>query len=752
MLSDVGKPSYRYLYLFLFILSSIFIARLTHPVEELQTFLANHPTITQLHLDDLILGAMLGGFIVLMFTLYQMNRRYAAAAECSKVKNQHYELLVNLPIAVAELDGKSMVDISNHNFSELIERFGEGEINYVIDELTERVRAGGAQSAFIHKHRVDEGEDEVFINWMLFLQDSGRYLLMGLDKSHLHKVTNELSISRQILEQTPIGVMVADKNMCIEYANSSFERVTGYAFSEVQGCKPSILQSGKHGPDFYQKMHGQIKRDGCWQGEIWNKRKNGEIYLEWLSITALKNEQGDVSHYIGMFSEITAQEHVKQKLRTLAYFDSLTSLANRSYLEEQLEDRLKQEITEKTPCVLFIDMDGFKRINDSLGHEVGDELLIAFSKRLKNNIRSNDIVSRWGGDEFIVGFDSSDPRTGITNICTKLIDAMQVPFWIKGKELNVTISIGACIYGPDSYSVEELIRNADTAMYLAKRKGKCRFEIFSPELHQELAENIEIEGRLRTAIKLQKLDVAFQPQVSCQIENQFVAVEALARWQDEQLGQVPPVKFIGVAESTGLMNELGKVIIRKAFTRFSKVRAEGHDMLLSVNLSATQLLAADIVDYLVSEARIAGLPNNKIKLEITEDLFIEDTQTSLEKLKQLKGFGFKISLDDFGTGYSSLSYLKDFEIDELKIDRSFVTGIENSVKNQGIIKAILSMTDFMGINCVVEGVENDHQRMILEDLGCSYFQGFLFARPVTVDVLLKRLALPEKEITEDVSA
>lgn len=722
----------------LLLIGAIVVARLTHPVERLKQFLYEHPSLEQLHIDDLILGALGGAFFILTLLLLQMKNHYRSAANNSAEKHQHYELLSQLPVAVAAVNAHSQIQISNQTFSELTRHCPHDEIFSIISTLIDKVSPVAPHAAVTQKHFDLFKNSETYINWLLFRQRDENYVLLGVDENHLKEVTTELSISRQIIEQAPIGILVTQPDMRIEYVNDAFQQVTGYSLKEVIGATPSILQSGIHNQTFYKEMQHSLQETGHWQGEIWNKRKSGEQYLEWLSITALVDLSGEVTNYIGMFSEITAQEHVKQKLRNLAYFDGLTSLANRAHIEELIAEQINTA-DDRIFCLLFIDIDGFKRINDSLGHEIGDELLVAFAKRLQHNIRETDIPSRWGGDEFIIGFKASNPSSDIAKVCENLLHIMKQPFWVKDRELSITVSIGVCTHSAESNSVEALIRNADTAMYLAKRKGKCRYEVFSQELHKELTENLEIEGHLRKALKEQSLDVHFQPQITTTPHYKVSGIEALARWHHSTLGHIPPGKFIPVAESTGLIGELGRVIIKQAFNQFSQCSDIDHTLELSVNLNATQLSDPDIVEFIIHTAAAAGISCNKVKLEITEDIFIEDIQAALKKLNMLKSVGFKISLDDFGTGYSSLSYLKEFDIDELKIDRSFVKGIERSPVNQAIIKAIFSMTDFMGIRCIVEGIETQQQLEVLHELNSHHFQGFLFSKPLPIVELIDYL-------------
>lgn len=543
-------------------------------------------------------------------------------------------------------------------------------------------------------------------------------------------------IANKILEATPIGILITGPDKRIQYTNPAFEKVTGYKSTDVIGKRPSILSSGKQDSEFYKNMYKTMENSGYWQGEIWNRKRNGDIYLEWLSLTSLKNTEGEDTHYVGMFSEVTAQEAMKEKLRALAYYDGLTSLANRTHFNDKLKQRINAN-SSKTLCVIFIDIDGFKRINDTLGHQTGDLLLIAIANRIAGACREDDTVARWGGDEFIIAIEVSDSHKGINHFCTKQLQLLKAPYIINNRELSITASMGVSIYSRDAHNAAELIRNADIAMFQSKKLGKNRFEIFSPSHHEELLENMEIENRLRVAIKEHLIEVHFQPQVTN--SSTIFGIEALARWHDPVIGTVPPQKFIQVAEETGLIDELSELIYRVALQEFKTIQSISPSLRLSVNLSASQLQSLNLVTTFKEMAHSYDVSPNSIMLEITEDILIADIDQSMRNIKLLKEMGFQVSLDDFGTGYSSLSYLKDLDIDEIKIDRSFVKKQVLSDRNTAIIQAILAMSKVLKVECIVEGIETANLLMQLCDLGCKNFQGYYFHKPMPAYQLIEVL-------------
>lgn len=700
------------------------------PVELTHTLLHDYSAFELYELGDVLLGLSFAFFFVLANWIWQLKKNYVAELSIKKLRKEYQTLLESLPIAVAKLDAEKQIEIANPTLNLFKKKIGDVALGETVENLLGRLESAGDSRIAEFKRCYSETKSGqyIVIDWCLHLKTDNGYLLHGRDVSEYESSQHKLTIAQRILNNTPSGVVVVGKDRGIEYVNQSFERITGYKKYEILGKSPSILKSGRHGPEFYSSMFQSLTNEGRWQGEIWNRRKNGDVYLEWLSITLLRNAQGEVTHQIGMFSEITAQENIRERLHTLAYYDALTSLVNRTLFNDRLEGLIKNR-SDKNLCVIFIDLDGFKRINDSLGHQIGDQLLATFANRLKRNTRSADVVARWGGDEFIIAIEVSDSYRGISTFCNKQLKVLETPFMLSGRELNVTASLGVSVYGEDAQNASELIRNADIAMYQAKRRGKNRFEIFSAELHTEISERIEIENRLRLAIMNRQVGVHFQPQVSSDNKN-VVGLEALARWTDSELGAVSPQKFISVAEDTGLIGELSVLIIYRAFEQFKQWHEDNPDLTLSVNLSASQLQNDELIPFLQETIGTLGINPNQIKLEITEDIFMSDIAKSIQTTARLKEIVFQISLDDFGTGYSSLSYLKDFYIDELKIDRSFVESIDTSERNRAIASAIVVMSEILGIDCIVEGVETEPQLLELQKLGCSLFQGYLFHKPM----------------------
>ena len=710
------------------------IAVETHLFQQILQYIQRYPGISALHLDDIIPGVLLAGIALLLLDRFLARRRDNACQH--QDPGQHVQRWNKLPFAIAEVDSHKTIQHANDAFEQVSTLLGLPVIQQQIERLFRQLEEKPhAHSPTLLQHFQADDAQQRCLEWQLHHTHSHIFISVE-DITGQQAEQGRLAISNRIIESTPIGIMITGADKRIQYTNPAFEHVTGYSLDEVVGHLPSILSSGKQGINFYKKMFQSIRQKGSWQGEIWNRKRNGDVYLEWLSISALKDEHGKRTHYIGMFSEFTAQERVQEKLRTLANYDDLTSLANRTLFNDNLQ-RLVSAPRKKKLCVVFIDIDGFKRINDSLSHQIGDLLLIAIADRIKDTCREADMIARWGGDEFIMAIEVSDSDVGIESFCKKHLKSLKQPFQINGRELSITASMGVSIYGDDAHNTAELIRNADIAMFQSKKRGKNRFEIFSPAHHEVLMESMEIENRLRIAIKEHQIDVYFQPQVSEGLT--ICGLEALARWHDPVLGQVPPQKFIQVAEETRLINDLSQVIYHTALRKFKVIRAIDPTLGLSVNLSASQLQDVNLVTTLKQITDAQGITPSSIKLEITEDVLMSDIEQSIRNITLLKAMGFQISMDDFGTGYSSLSYLKDLDIDEIKIDRSFVQDLIVSDRNKAIIEAIVAMAKVLEIDCVVEGVETEEQLNQLMQIGCTRFQGYYFFKPMPSGEVVKLL-------------
>ncbi|MEL0584551.1 MAG: EAL domain-containing protein [Candidatus Thiodiazotropha sp. (ex. Lucinoma kazani)] len=535
-----------------------------------------------------------------------------------------------------------------------------------------------------------------------------------------------------LFENTREGVMVTDKEGVLCMVNRAFTELTGYSESEVLGITPSILQSGKHDHLFYSKLWDSLITSGHWQGEIWNRRKNGEIFPELLSISSVHGDQGDLKFYVGVFSDISQLKQTEAKLEYLAHHDPLTHLANRRLLMSQLDYGLKAAgRNHEMMALLVLDLDRFKDINDSYGHLIGDQLLQLVAQRLSKRLRESDLVTRLGGDEFAILMQGLVNSGDAAILASEVIQALNEPWQLpEGLELQVGTSIGISLYPDHGDSAEILLQHADTALYKAKNEGRGRFCYFSEELTLAARLRIEIHNNLRHALAEEKLTVFYQPQLDFH-SGQIVGAEALLRWHDPDHGNIAPSQFIPVAEETGLINRTGEWILHEACTQGKAWLEDGFPPLsLAVNLSVHQLRQSDIVEKITRILNETGYPAGQLSLEVTESALMERETEAGSILCQLRERGLHLSIDDFGTGYSSLAYLQRLPLDELKIDKSFIDDIPYKREDMEITTTIISMAKNLGLSVLAEGVETVEQHRFLQLHGCDFFQGYLFSPAV----------------------
>lgn len=561
--------------------------------------------------------------------------------------------------------------------------------------------------------------------------DNAKHVVISQDITRLKEHEKQLRLASTVFHTATEAVMVCDINNKILAANKAFTKITGYTEAEVIGKDPSLLKSGHHDKAFYQHMFEQLEKNGSWQGEISNRRKNGEIYYEWLSITALTSPSGQLEAYVSLFNDITKRKRVEDKIYHQANFDGLTGLANRNLFSDRLKHSLSHAQRQSSQLALmFIDLDGFKQINDNFGHSQGDLLLQSVSQRLTDSMRSSDMIARLGGDEFAIIVTKKKDIEAIGVIANKIIREISKPFNLKNKEGYVTASIGIVIFPDDGNDVEELLTKADSAMYKAKANGRNNFQFFTKEMDVDAQQKRELTTELRAAMTHDQFEVWFQPIHDCQT-NHLTYSEALVRWNHPERGIISPQSFIPIAEDIGIINGLGYLVLRKACEQAVKWQnITEHSPGVAVNVSSIQFQQDDFSAQVAKVLFDTQLPPEKLILEITESLLIADDQKVYEQLNTLKKLGIGISLDDFGTGYSSLSYLKRFPINKLKIDRSFVRGIGKDHTDTQLISAILSMAKSLQMVVVAEGVETEYQLEQIKALNCDLVQGYVFSKPL----------------------
>ncbi len=545
------------------------------------------------------------------------------------------------------------------------------------------------------------------------------------------RTESQLRLSAGVFENSHEGILITDAESRILTVNAAFSDITGYSREEVLGQKPSFLSSGEHSPDFYRAIWDTIARDGHWQGEIWNRRKNGEIYPEWLSISIVNNDRGKASHYIGIFNDITDRKAADERIRFLAQHDALTGLPNRSLLQDRLLQAMASaQRSQDQVAVLFLDLDHFKTINDSLGHHVGDQLLQQVAVRLTECVRASDTVSRQGGDEFVIILAHIRNPAEVAHVAGKMLSSLAGPYDVDDQILHVTPSIGIAIYPEDGQNTETLIKNADAAMYLAKENGRNNYQYFTQDLNARAFERLSLENSLRRALERGEFLLHYQPQINLE-SGDIIGMEALIRWQKEDFGLVPPDRFIPIAEESGLIVAIGEWVIGEACRQNRAWQDAGLPAIpVAVNLSALQFRQKDLEQSIARILKSSGLPARYLELELTESMVMKGAETTVDTLQRLKTMGMLLSIDDFGTGYSSLSYLKRFPIDKLKIDRSFVRDVTTDPDDAAIARAVIAMAHSLRLKVIAEGVETQAQSDFLHQENCDEIQGYLFSKPL----------------------
>lgn len=608
-------------------------------------------------------------------------------------------------------------------------RKGETSLNEVIDiECFDGTRKTIYNSAMPIKDEMDNIIGAIVVNE---------------DITEKRRAEEKLLLASKVIENTSEGMMVTDPEGVIQMVNPAFTSITQYTPKEAIGQTPRILRSDRHDQDFYRDMWRVLITTGRWEGEIWNRRKNGEAYPEWLTISAVKGGQGETTNYVALFHDMTERKQSEEEIRYHAYHDALTGLPNRQVFRDRLDMAMARAgRNHEKLAVFFVDLDNFKNINDGMGHAVGDLFLQGVATRLVGALREEDTVSRFGGDEFTIIVEDIKEEYGVDHVAKKIFEALAVPFKLEGHDLYITASIGISIFPDDGEDGEALMQNADAAMYRAKERGKNNYMLYTPEMNVRLFERLALESSLRKAIEREEFLLYYQPKISL-ATGKIVGMEALVRWNHPDLGLVPPVHFIPLAEETGLIIPIGEWVLDTALSQLKKWHDAGYDKLsMAINLSARQF-AQDNLDVIVEEAlRKNGAPPRSLEVEVTESMVMTDIENTVNTLRSLGLMGVRISIDDFGTGYSSLSYIKKFLIDSLKIDRSFVLDLSRDPDDASIVTAIISMAKGLGLKVVAEGVESEEQLEFLRERGCDEAQGYYFSPPVPEDKFRKLL---EKE-------
>ncbi|MBI1422520.1 MAG: EAL domain-containing protein [Gammaproteobacteria bacterium] len=564
------------------------------------------------------------------------------------------------------------------------------------------------------------------------------------DITDLEKVEAQMRILSSALEQTAELVLITDADGIIEYVNPAFTKTTGYRREDVIGKKPAMLRSGKHEPEFYQRLWETILRGEVFNDVFINARKDGSIYYEEKYITPIRDQRNHITHFISTGNDISERMRVQERLHYMAHHDALTKLPNRNLFLDRLRQAMARARWHKRLiAVMFLDLDRFKTINDSLGHQVGDQLIVQLTQRLSSGVRAGDTIARFGGDEFAILLDDIASEKDISQLAKKVLDTMVPTFVIEGRELYITASIGVSIFPNDGEDSETLLRNADVAMYRAKELGRNNYQFYSNEMSARAFERLTLENSLRHALKRMEFSLLYQPQMEIRTRR-IVGVEALLRWQHPELGQILPGDFIPLLEETGLIIEVGDWVLKSALQQAAQWHHAGYDFLkMSINLSGRQFNNPDFITALQSTIQNAGVDPKTIELELTESMLMRNASKTISALNTLHQLGVTIAVDDFGTGYSSLNYLRRFPISTLKIDRSFLRDVIEDSDDRAITTAIIVMAQSLNLIVVAEGVETEEQLIFLQSLDCHQVQGNLCSSPVDASVISRLLRAQE---------
>lgn len=552
---------------------------------------------------------------------------------------------------------------------------------------------------------------------------------------------NLMRLHRAAVEKTANAIMITDAQGTIEWVNDAFVRQTLFQPDDVLGKTPRVLKSGEQDTASIKEMWQIIKSGEVWNGELVNRRKDGRLITMFQTITPLFDHLGEIIHFVAVMEDVTERKADQERIAFMATHDDLTELPNRNLLNDRLQQAIAHADRQNLKmAVLFIDIDQFKFINDSLGHQLGDELLQVLAKRLVSVLRTEDTVARFGGDEFVVLLPEVVEISDVKTLANNLLGQIKKPYVLSGHELMVTGSIGISLYPEDANDADDLIQLADSAMYLAKEQGRNNSQFYTPEINEKIMRRLTLEKELRKALEHEQFVVFYQPKVDL-TTNKITGMEALVRWQHPVLGLVPPMEFIPLAEETGLIIPLGEWVMLTACKQMKSWENQFPDLInMSINVSARQFWKNDFIEIIQKVLNQTGISAEKIEFELTETVVMNDIESAIQTMIAIKQLGVILSIDDFGTGYSSLNYLKQFPLDVLKIDRSFISDLESEHSDSAIIRSIIALAENFGLRVVAEGIEDAHQQQILTELGCHYGQGYYFSRPVDAKDMTKQLA------------
>lgn len=571
-----------------------------------------------------------------------------------------------------------------------------------------------------------------------------------LDITDLKQAEARVNTLSQAVEQSPVSVLITDPQGGIEYVNSTFEKVTGYTASEVKGQNPNILKASDASSDDYKDLWRTITSGGSWKGEFQNKKKNGDLFWESAHIAPVVDEDGAIRHYLAVKEDITHQKEQEQRILYQAHYDSLTDLPNRFLSLDRLSQLIKEaERNDHKVAVIFLDLDDFKKVNDTIGHDAGDNLLMQAAQRLKEAVREGDTIGRLGGDEFIMLLGGLDDVKDAQPAAENLLDKFRNPFKLDGRELILGASIGISIYPDDGSTTIELLRCADTAMYCSKGQGRNTYNYFTQSMNKDVSRRLMLEEKLYGALERGEFSLRYQPIIDIK-ERMVVGCEALLVWNNPEIGNISPVEFIPITEQSGLIVSIGKYVLTESLRMTAYWQQTCMpEFMISVNFSPRQFSDPSLVEDVRMILQSSGVITGSLYLEITEGVLLSGISNNDATLNAFSEMGIKIAMDDFGTGYSSLNYLRRYPFDSLKIDREFVSDMTYDMGDRELVNAAIVMAHSLGLKVVAEGVETEQQLADLKELGCDYAQGYLLGKPMSVDKLTDLLKQQSERVCVD---
>jgi diguanylate cyclase (GGDEF)-like protein/PAS domain S-box-containing protein len=565
----------------------------------------------------------------------------------------------------------------------------------------------------------------------MILNHEEYYVVIASDITQKYVYEEKLMLSKEVIDSISEAVVITDIDTTIIDVNPAYVKLSGYKREDIIGKTPKIFKSGRHDKKFYKDMWSKILYDGFYKGEIWDRKARGEVFLKNITITAVQDRNGKVKNYVGVFTDITNERNYKEELQEMAFTDSLTKLSNRAQFKNILRREMEVSLRTKSEgALLLLDLDMFKKVNDTSGHLVGDDLLVRVALRLKQLVRKSDEVSRIGGDEFTIILSSSVKKKNIQYVAQNIIEELEKPFVIGTHEIFISVSVGISIFPSSFDDINALIKSADLAMYKAKEMGRGNYQFFQDSMNEESEKNRNIEIELRQALNNGDIVPYYQPKINPR-HGTISGVEALARWEHKTKGTLSPAYFIEVAEESNLIHELGEQMLIKSLTDIKKLNNDKYpEFSVAVNLSSKQFEDDNLIDKILTTVKTCEFNVQNLELEITESLIMKDVDRAINMMQDLRDASIKLSIDDFGTGYSSLNYLKNFPVSYLKIDKSFIDGIAHSKEDRAIVKTIMTMAEELGLGVIAEGIEKEEQESYLSEMACHLCQGYLYSKPL----------------------